>query len=204
MRKNFIKMYREAYQLEKKRVWEREITFKAAQQLGEQQPVKTLNVHSHSVAGKPTSHKIDLTFWSLLETFNACMFISLCLYYSPMGLSGFSQPSAGGECLKLLRVYNVFAPLTMTTFTDAHKLPLPVWVSEPGVWLRAASLASVFVTSRWFVVPYFGKSLLKISSWIHLLFSRSLSFLNPDLPVVWQTKLSVRIVQFFPISLVMS
>ena len=38
---------------------------------------------------------------------------------------------------------------------------------------------------------------------IILVFSRSLrlSFLNPDLPVVWQTKLSVRIAQFFPFPL---
>ena len=65
------------------------ITFKAVQQLGKQQPVKTFNIYSHSVAGKPSSHKIDLTFWSLLKTFNACMFIFLCLYYSPMDFSGF-------------------------------------------------------------------------------------------------------------------
>lgn len=38
------------------------ITFKAAQQLGKKSPVKTLNIYSHSVAGKATCYKIDLTF----------------------------------------------------------------------------------------------------------------------------------------------
>lgn len=44
------------------------ITFKAAQQLGKKSPVKTLNIYSHSVAGKATYYKIDLTSQWLEKT----------------------------------------------------------------------------------------------------------------------------------------
>lgn len=180
-------------------VWQ--ITFKTAQQLGKQQPVKTLNIYSHSVAGKPTSHKIDLTFLSLVKTFNACMFIYLCLYCSPMDFSGFWQSKTGREHLKLWRAYNIFAPLVRTMTINTHRALLDMLVSVPRVQSMIVSLLTfVFVPSHWSVVPYFKKSFKKkIPVGSILLFSRSLrvSFLDPDLPAVWQTKLSVRIVQFF-------
>lgn len=68
-------------------------------------------------------------------------------------------------------------------------------VSVPRDWFITVLLfTSVFVPSHWSVVSYFWKSFffLNFPVGIILLFSRSLglNFLNPDLPVVWQSYLS--------------
>ena len=111
--------------------------------------------------------------------------------------------------MKQLRVYNAFVPLAIKMFTNTYRMPLDMWVSVPRVWWITLSInfcictVSLICSVLLLKVFFFFFFFTKFPVGIILVFSRSLrlSFLNPDLPVVWQTKLSVRIAQFFPFPL---